>query len=72
MKTPFAIVGNVETIRDLLCGPQQHDEHLRAHRWHLYVQDDAKRFENVMREVRRLRDMHRADTIAQLAAEAAE
>lgn len=57
---PLVIVGNVEEIRDFLCGPQQHDEHCKGWRWHLYVQDDEKRFQNVMAEVRRMRDERRA------------
>lgn len=63
------IVGNVEQIRDLLCGPQQHDEHCKGWRWHLYVRDDAKRWANVMAEMQKMRAERMAQTITQLAAE---
>ena len=49
------IFGTAEEIRDLLCGPQQHNEHCKGWRWHLYVQDDAKRWENVKAELRKMK-----------------
>ena len=67
----FAIVGTTEQIKEAF-GLNRYDEHVKGWRWHLYVADDERRFQNVMAEVRRLRDMRRAETIQQLAAEAAE
>ena len=51
---PLVIVGDVEQVRDLLCGPQQHNEHCRAWRWHAYVADDAKRWEAVKAELHKM------------------
>ncbi len=49
---PFTVVGDVEQIRDLLCGPQDHNEHCKGWRWFMYCADDKKRMDNVMAEVR--------------------
>jgi hypothetical protein len=57
---PIGIVGSTEQIRDLLCGPQDHNEHCKGWRWHLYVQDDAKRMENVTAALRKLHADRRA------------
>lgn len=62
---PEGIVGSAEMIRDILCGPQQHNEHTKAWRWHMYVQDDAKRFANVMAEVRKMHAERREDMTSQ-------
>lgn len=56
----FAVVGSVELIRDVLCGPQQHNEHCKGWRWHLYVQDNEKRHQAVMDELRRIHAERRA------------
>jgi hypothetical protein len=45
---PFVITGPAEIIGELLCGPAQHDEHMRGYRWHQYVADDKKRMDAVM------------------------
>jgi hypothetical protein len=57
---PTVIVGSTEQIRDFICGPQQHNEHCKGWRWHLYVQDDAKRMENVWGALRKLHAERRA------------
>ena len=62
---PFVITGSAEAIGELLCGPAQHNEHTKAWRWHLYVQDDKKRMENVMAEVRKMHAERRAAMNAQ-------
>ena len=62
---PLTIVGDVEQIRELLCGPQQHDEHTKAWRWKMYVQDDAKRMDAVMAEVRAMAAERRAHLTSQ-------
>lgn len=63
--TDFIVTGTVEQIRDVLCGPQQHDEHCRGWKWHLYVQDDKKRMDNVMAEIRKMRDEREARLTSQ-------
>ena len=50
----FIVTGTADQIAELLCGPRQHDEHCRAHRWHLYVRDDNRRYQAVKDEVRRM------------------
>lgn len=40
---PTGIVGSVEQIRDILCGPQDHNEHMRGYRWFLYTRDANRR-----------------------------
>jgi hypothetical protein len=50
----FAIVAAAQQIRELLCGPIQHDEHMRGWRWHVYVQDDKKRWDSVKSEFRKM------------------
>lgn len=57
---PFAVIGTTEQIRDLLCGPQQHNEHCKGWRWHLYVQDDKKRMDNVWAELHQMHAERRA------------
>lgn len=66
----YAIIGSAEQIGELLCGPQQHNEHCKGWRWHLYVQDNEKRFQNVMAEVRKMAAERRARE--EVYAEAAE
>jgi hypothetical protein len=55
---PFSIIAPVEVIRDILCGPQQADEHCRGWRWELYVRDQrnsrAERDAMLMAEVRKI------------------
>lgn len=35
----LSIIGSTEEIRDVLCGPQQHNEHCKGWRWEMYMQD---------------------------------
>ena len=53
-----------QVIIELLCGPLQHNEHCRAWRWHLYVRDDAARFDAVNAELVKMREERRARRIA--------
>ena len=62
---PFVITGPAEIIGELLCGPAQHNEHTKAWRWHMYVQDDKKRMENVMAAVRQMHAERRERMTAQ-------
>ena len=62
---PDGIIGSTELIRDILCGPQQHNEHCKGWRWHLYVQDDKKRMENVWGALRTLHAERREALTAQ-------
>jgi hypothetical protein len=64
---PFIVVGSTEQIRDALCGPQDHNEHCKGWRWHLYVQDDAKRMANVMAELHQMHAERREYTRQQQA-----
>jgi len=57
---PFVVVGSTEQIRDVLCGPLQHDEHCRGYRWHLYIKDSAKRMDNVWAELNAMHAERRA------------
>ena len=41
--TDIVVTGSAEEIRALLCGAQQHDEHMRGYRWFLYVRDSNRR-----------------------------
>jgi hypothetical protein len=65
----YCAIGSVEDIREILCGPQDHNEHCKGWRWHLYVQDDKKRMANVMAEVRLMAAERRAREEFQQAAE---
>ena len=56
----FAVIGSAEQIRELLCGPQDHNEHCKGWRWHLYVQDDAKRWASVEAELKKMNAERRA------------
>ncbi|HXJ59406.1 MAG TPA: hypothetical protein VNU68_22410 [Verrucomicrobiae bacterium] len=56
----YAVIGSAEQIRELLCGPQDHNEHCKGWRWHLYVQDDAKRWASVEAELRKMNAERRA------------
>jgi hypothetical protein len=51
---PLTFIGSTEEIRHLLFGAPQHDAHCRGWRWHIYVQDDAKRWESVKAELRKM------------------
>lgn len=64
----FAVTGTADQIRDLVCGPQQHNEHCKGWRWHLYVQDNDKRHAAVMAELRRIHAERRAREAAFLQA----
>lgn len=55
-----AVIAPVEVIREILCGAQQHDEHMRGYRWHLYVQDDKHRMANVWAALNELHAARRA------------
>ena len=68
---PTGIIGSTEMIRDILCGPQDHNEHCKGWRWHLYVQDDKKRMANVMEEVRKMHAERRANMSSQQQADLA-
>jgi hypothetical protein len=52
------VTGSTEQIRDILCGPQQHNEHCKGWRWELYVRDQrnsrAAREAMLMAEVRKI------------------
>jgi hypothetical protein len=65
----IVVTGSAEQIRDFLCGPQQHNEHCKGWRWHMYVQDNEKRFQNVMAELRKMHAERRAREAYQEAAE---
>ncbi len=54
------VLGTADEIAELLCGPRQHNEHCKGWRWHMYVQDDAKRMENVMAALRKMHAERRA------------
>lgn len=56
----FSIIADVEIVREFLCGPQQHNEHCKGWRWHLYVRDDAARWASVEAELVKMRDERRA------------
>lgn len=51
---PFVVIGPTEIIRDVICGPQQHNEHCKGWRWHLYVADNEKRWEAVKAEMKKM------------------
>lgn len=53
---PFTIIGPTEVVREVLFGAQQHDEHCKGWRWHLYVQPNAQRWEAVQAELRKMRE----------------
>ena len=57
---PFVVISDAEHVRNILCGMPQHDEHCKGWRWHLYVQDDAKRMANVMDALRKMHAERRA------------
>jgi hypothetical protein len=65
---PAAFVGSAEAVRDILCGPQQHSEHCKGWRWHLYMQDSKQRMRAVDECARKII----ADRNAPLFAQAAE
>ena len=49
---PLTVVtGPAEIIGELLCGPQQYNEHTKAWRWKEYVQRDKEHMARVMAEV---------------------
>lgn len=56
----IVITGSTEAIRDLLFGPQQHNEHCKGWRWHVYVKDADKRQAAVDAELRKMIAEHRA------------
>jgi hypothetical protein len=68
---PLVITGPAEIIGELLCGPAQHNEHTKAWRWHMYVQDDKKRMANVMTELRKMHAERRAAMSSQQEADLA-
>jgi hypothetical protein len=57
---PFVITGPAEIIGELLCGPQQADDHCKAWRWREYVQHDKERMDAVMTEMRQMHAERRA------------
>jgi hypothetical protein len=61
----FAIISDdPQVIRELLCGPIQHDEHMRGYRWEIYVRDQrnsmAERDAMLMAAVRAMAAERRA------------
>ncbi len=68
---PDGIVGSTEQIRDILCGPQDHNEHVKGWRWEMYVQDDKKRMESVMVEIRKMHAERQESMTAQQQADLA-
>lgn len=55
----LVVTGDVEQIRDMLCGPQQADEHMIGYRWHQYMADQRKGYAAMMDEARRMIDRAR-------------
>lgn len=49
-----AAVGSTEEIFELMFGPQDHNEHMKGWRWHLYMADMRKREANVQAELRKM------------------
>lgn len=68
-------IGPVELFVDVLCGPQQHDAHIKGWRWNFYLQDAKARAAMVREEGLKIIAAHRAradalrSELAQLAAE---
>ena len=56
----FIVTGTADQIAEVLCGPRQHNEHCKAWHWHMYVQDNAKRWAAVEAEFRKMSAEHRA------------
>jgi hypothetical protein len=57
----FVAIGPTEIIAEVLCGPRQHDEHMRGYRFHLYTRDNAKRMAAVEAEMRKIIAERRED-----------
>lgn len=55
-----AVIAPVEVIREILCGPQDHNEHVKGWRWFKYVQDDKHRMANVWAALNELHAARRA------------
>ena len=60
IKSVRTITGPTEVMIDLMFGPQDHNEHCKGWRWHLYVRDDAARFDAVNAELVKMREERRA------------
>jgi hypothetical protein len=63
-----SITAPAEVIREVLCGAQDHDEHMRGYRWHLYMRDTARRMDAVWAETRKIiaaNPQHHADLTLQ-------
>lgn len=56
-------VADVEVIRELLCGPQDHNAHCMGWRWHLYMQDTKLRAAAVREEGLRIITRRRNEQI---------
>ena len=55
-----AAVGTTEEIIDIFFGPQNHNEHCKGWRFHLYMSDMSKRDAAVRAEVRKMLAERRA------------
>lgn len=54
------VTGTAAEIMDGLFGPQQHAEHCKGWRWHLYIRDCDRRMDNVRAEMRKMSAARRA------------
>lgn len=52
--------GSTEEIMEALFGPQQHAEHCKGWRWHLYMRGAEKSMDAVRAEMRAMVEAHRA------------
>lgn len=57
---PLVITGTADEIRDLICGPLQHNEHCKGWRWNIYLQDAKRGMANVDAELRQMHAARRA------------
>lgn len=60
-----AAVGSTGEIIDIFFGPQQHNEHCRGWRWHLYMADMGKREASMRAALKQMIAEHRAQENAQ-------
>ncbi len=72
-RTAVVITGTPDQIIELFRGPQQHNAHCGGWRWHLYMQDNAKRLAAMRAEgLRMIAEAHAAREARERFAEAAE
>ena len=55
----ITFIGTTEEVRHLLFGAPQHDEHCRGWRWHMYCQDDSKRWASVEAALKKMHQERR-------------